>query len=85
MGRLSKQKRIIIEGLNKRLLNESNIDIDNVLQTMKYKFGFGDLSTLNIEEFDYWLGDVKDNMTEEEYATLLNDWVRSGGNMEKEI
>jgi hypothetical protein len=85
MGRLSKQKRIIIEGLNKRLLNESNIDIDNVLQTMKYKFGFGDLSTLNIEEFDNWLGDVKDNMTEEEYATLLNDWVRSGGNMEKEI
>lgn len=85
MGRLSKQKRILIEGLNKRLLNESNIDIDNVLQTMKYKFGFGDLSTLNIEEFDNWLGDVKDNMTEEEYATLLNDWVRSGGNMEKEI
>ena len=85
MGRLSKQKRIIIEGLNKRLLNESNIDIDNVLQTKKYKFRFGVLSTLNIEEFDNWLGDVKDNMTEEEYATLLNDWVRSGGNMEKEI
>ena len=85
MGRLSKQKRILIEGLNKRLLNESNIDIDNVLQTMKYKFGFGDLSTLNIEEFDNLLGDVRDNMTEEEYATLLNDWIRSGGNMEKEI
>ena len=85
MGRLSKQKRILIESLNKRLLKESIIDIDNVLQTMKYKFGFGDLSTLHIEEFDNWLGNVKDNMTEEEYATLLNDWVRSGGNMEKEI
>lgn len=85
MGRLSKQKRILIENLNKRLLNESNIDIDNVLETMKFKFGFGDVSTLNIEEFDNWLGDVRDNMTEEEYATLLNDWIHSGGNMEKEI
>jgi hypothetical protein len=77
MGRLSKQKRIIIEGINKRLLGESMVDIDNVLHLMKFKFGWGDLTTDRVEEFDNWVGEIKDRMSDEEYSTLFNDWLRS--------
>jgi|688.fasta_scaffold13572_6 hypothetical protein len=81
MGRLSKQKRIIIEGINKRLLGESMIDIDNVLHLMKFKFGLGDLTPESVEEFNNWVGDIKERMTDEEYATLFNDWLSSDGDM----
>lgn len=77
MGRLSKQKRLIIEGMNKRLLGESMIDIDNVLHLMKFKFGWGDLTPNRVEDFDNWVGDIRERMTDEEYATLFNDWLRS--------
>jgi hypothetical protein len=77
MGRLSKEKRIIIEGINKRLLGESMVDIDNVLHLMKFKFGWGDLTTDRVEEFDNWVGEIKDRMSDEEYSTLFNDWLRS--------
>ena len=77
MGRLSKQKRLIIEGVNKKLLGESMIDIDNVLHIMKFKFGLGDLNSDSAEEFDNWVGELKYKMTDEEYATLFNDWLSS--------
>jgi hypothetical protein len=77
MGRLSKQKRLIIEGVNKKLLGESMIDIDNVLHIMKFKFGLSNLNSDSVEEFDNWIGDIKDKMTDEEYATLFNDWLSS--------
>jgi hypothetical protein len=44
MGRIAKQKRLMIEQSNKRILGESMVDIDKVLEDMKYKFGYGDLS-----------------------------------------
>lgn len=77
MGRISKQKKLIIEQANKRLLNESFIDIDSVLDLMKYKFGWGDLSVNVVEEFNQWLGEVKSNMTNEEYSTLFNEWLNT--------
>lgn len=77
MGRIAKQKRLVIEGKNKMLLGESMIDIDNVLNIMKYKFGWGDLTPNTVEEFDNWVGEIKNRMTDEEYATLFNDWMRS--------
>jgi hypothetical protein len=77
MGRLSKQKRLIIEGANKKLLGESMVDIDNVLHIMKFKFGMGELTPDTVEEFDIWVGELKDKMTDEEYATLFNDWLSS--------
>jgi len=77
MGRLSIQKRLSIEGANKKLLGESIIDIDNVLHIMNFKFGWGDLTTDRVEEFDNWVGEIKDSMSDEEYSTLLNDWLRS--------
>lgn len=77
MGRLAKQKRLIIEGVNKKLLGESMVDIDNVLHLMKFKFGSGDISPETVEGFDGWVGEIKDRMTDEEYATLFNDWMRS--------
>jgi len=79
MGRLLKMKRLIVEVANKKLLNESMVDIDNVLGIMKYKFGWGDLSPIRIEEFEEWLDVIKDEMTDEEYANLFNDWLRTQG------
>lgn len=77
MGRLLRMKRLIVEEANKKLLNESMVDIDNVLGLMKYKFGWGYLTPERIEEFDAWLGVVKNEMTDEEYANLFNDWLQS--------
>jgi hypothetical protein len=77
MGRLSKQKRLIIEGVNKKLLGESMIDIDNVLHIMKFKFGSDELTPDSLGEFDNWVGELKNKMTDEEYATLFNDWLSS--------
>jgi hypothetical protein len=70
-------KRMVIAEANKRLLNESMIDIDNVLEIMKFKFGWGDLNPNRIEEFESWLGGVKDEMTDEEYSNLFNDWLET--------
>jgi hypothetical protein len=78
MSRLLKIKRQVILEANRKLLNESLIDVDNVLEIMKFKFGWGDLSPLRVEEFESWLGEVKDNMSEEEYSTLFNEWLETG-------
>lgn len=77
MGRLSKQKRLFVEGVNKKLLGESMININNVLHIMNFKFGWGNLTTDRVEEFDNWVGEIKDKMSDEEYSTLFNDWLRS--------
>ena len=77
MGRLSKQKRLIIEGVNKRILGESMVDVDNVLNKMNFKFGWSDITPDTMEEFDNWLGEIKDSMTDAEYSTLFNDWLSS--------
>ena len=77
MGRLSKQKRLFVEGVNKKLLGESMININNVLHIMNFKFGRGDLTTDRVEEFDNWVGEIKDKMSDEEYSTLFNDWLGS--------
>ena len=75
MGRIEKQKRLIIEQSNKRILGESTIDIDEVLQLMKYKFGWGDLSGERVEEFENWSEEVSDQMSSEEYADLFHDYM----------
>ena len=77
MGRLSKQKRLIIEGVNKRILGESMVDIDNVQDIMNFKFGWNDITPDRMEEFDNWVGEIKDSMTDEQYSTLFNDWLSS--------
>ena len=77
MGRLSKQKRLFVEGVNKKLLGESMININNVLHIMNFKFGRGDVTTDRVEEFDNWVGEIKDRMSDEEYSTLFNDWLGS--------
>jgi hypothetical protein len=75
MGRIEKQKRLIIEQSNKRILGESTIDIDEVLSLMKYKFGWGDLSGERIEEFENWSDEVSNQMSSEEYADLFHDYM----------
>lgn len=71
-------KRQVILEANRKLLNESLIDVDNVLEIMKFKFGRGDIDVSKVEEFESWLGEVKDNMSEEEYSTLFNEWLETG-------
>ena len=75
MGRIEKQKKLIIEQANKRILGESMIDKDEVLRLMKYKFGWGDLSFERVEEFENWSEEVSEQMTSEEYADLFHDYI----------
>jgi len=75
MGRIEKQKRLIIEQSNKQILGESTIDMDEVLSLMKYKFGWGDLSVERMEEFENWSDEVSRQMTTEEYADLFHDYM----------
>ena len=75
MGRIEKQKRLIIEHSNKRILGESTIDMDEVLSLMKYKFGWGDLSGERLEEFENWSDEVSNQMSTEEYADLFHDYM----------
>ena len=78
MGRIEKQKRIIIENCNKKMLRESMVDVDKVLVDMKYKFGFGDLSWGWVEEFEEHMGvDLIDQLSTNEYTDLFADWMRS--------
>jgi len=78
MGRIEKQKRLIIEQANKRLLGESMVDIDKVLEDMKYKFGYGDLSSVWIDEFEEHMGsDLIDQLSTNEYTDLFSDWMDS--------
>jgi hypothetical protein len=75
MGRIERQKRLIIEQSNKQILGESTIDMDEVLSLMKYKFGWGDLSGERMEEFENWSDEVSRQMTTEEYADLFHDYM----------
>lgn len=77
MGRIGKQKRLIIETANKRLLGESMIDMDKVLEDMKYKFGFGDLPWGWIEEFEDHMGiDLIEQLSTNEYTDIFADWMK---------
>jgi hypothetical protein len=75
MGRLRKIKRKKILEANKKMLGEQHVDHNKVLNIMKYKFGQGDLSHDFIERFDEWLGNVENELSDEEYADLFNDWL----------
>ena len=78
MGRIAKQKRLIIENANKKILGESTIDMDKVLKDMKYKFGFGDLSWGWADEFeDHMGGDLINQLTTNEYTDLFAEWMRT--------
>jgi hypothetical protein len=75
MGRIEKQKRLIIEQSNKRILGESNIDMGEVKELMKYKFPDVEVTDERIEEFNNWSEEVSDQLSSEEYANLLHDYI----------
>ena len=78
MGRIGKQKRLLIEQANKRLLGENVLDVDKVLKDMKFKFGYGDLSPMWMEEFEEHMGtDLINQLDTNEYTDLFADWMRS--------
>ncbi len=78
MGRIGKQKRQLIEQANKRLLGENVLDVDKVLKDMKFKFGYGDLSSAWMEEFEEHMGaDLINQLDTNEYTDLFADWMRS--------
>ena len=78
MGRLRKIKRKKILEANKKMLGEQHVDHNKVLIIMKYKFGQGDVSYDIIDRFDEWLGNVENELSDEEYADLFNDWINKG-------
>lgn len=78
MGRIEKQKRLIIEQANKRLLGESMVNMEKVVKDMKYKFGHSDLSSDIIDEFEEHMGsDLIDQLSTNEYTDLFSDWMDS--------
>ena len=78
MGRIGKIKRLLIEETNKKLLGESIVDIDTVLTDMKYKFGYGDMSPMWLEEFEEHMGeDLINQLSTNEYTDLFSDWMNS--------
>ena len=88
MGRIEKIKRLLIEETNKKLLGESIVDIDTVLTDMKYKFAYGDISPMWIEEFEEHMGeDLINQLSTNEYTDLFSDWMnskRTGSDEEEE-
>jgi hypothetical protein len=44
---------------------------------MNFKFGWNDITPDRMEDFDNWIGEIKDKMTDEQYSTLFNDWLSS--------
>lgn len=78
MGRIEKQKRLIIEQANKRLLGESIVNMEKVVKDMKYKFGHNDISSDIIDEFEEHMGsDLIDQLSTNEYTDLFSDWMDS--------
>ncbi len=78
MGRILKQKRLIIEEANKKMLGENLVDIDTVLTDMKFKFGYGDISPMWLEEFEEHMGeDLINQLSTNEYTDLFSDWMNS--------
>jgi hypothetical protein len=75
MGRIEKQKRLIIKQANKRVLGESPIDMGVVLELIKYKFPNINVTDERIEEFENWAYKVKEEMSSQEYADLLHDYM----------
>jgi hypothetical protein len=78
MGRIEKQKRLIIEQANKRMLGESIVNMEKVVKDMKYKFGHSNLSSDIIDEFEGHMGvDLINQLSTNEYTDLFSDWVDS--------
>lgn len=60
-----------------REFNRSEVDIDVVLELMKYKYGYGDLASGWIEEFEEELGnETLSTINSLEYADLLHRFIQ---------
>ena len=60
-----------------RAFNRSEVDIDVVLELMKYKYGYGDLASGWIEEFEEELGnETLSTINSLEYADLLHRFIQ---------
>jgi hypothetical protein len=79
MLRRAKQTKLkLIQESNKRLLGENVVDVDKVLKDMKFKFGYGDLSPMWMQEFEDHMGaDLINQLDTNEYTDLFADWMRS--------
>lgn len=69
-----------IKGFNE-FINESHSydpDHDNIMDIMKDKYGYGDLSWEYIDEFED-TDDFDDVYSDEEYASKLDDYINRYG------
>ena len=79
MGRIEKQKRLIIEQANKRILGEDAIDFDTVKKLVKYKLN-ADITDEDIESFEEKRVDDIDNpWSTEDYANMIGKWKKDLG------
>ncbi len=76
MGRIEKQKRLIIEQANKRILGEDTIDFDTVKNLVKYKLDT-DITDEDIESFeDQRVDDIDNPWSTEDYANMIGKWKK---------
>lgn len=77
MGRLRKLKVENMFKANKRLLTESYVDNENVLNLLKTKFGKEPTEEEKIG-FNKWVDEVDEVIdTDELYVRYFNDWLES--------
>lgn len=77
MGRLRKLKVENMFKANKRLLTESYVDNENVLNLLKTKFGQEPTEEEKMG-FDKWVDKVDEVIdTDELYVRYFNDWLES--------
>ena len=77
MGRIEKQKRLIIEQSNKRILGESTIDKDEVKNLVMKRFGENPPTEEDFEAFENAQVDDIDDIDTKKYADLFDDWKNS--------
>ncbi len=84
MGRIEKQKKLIIEQANKRILGESTIDKDEVKNLVMKRFGENPPTEEDFEDFENAQVDDIDDIDTKKYADLFDDWKNSITKTEEE-
>jgi len=84
MGRIEKQKRLIIEQSNKRILGESTIDKEEVKNLVMKRFGETPPTEEDFETFENAQVDDIDGIDTKKYADLFDDWKNSITKTEEE-
>ena len=85
MGRIERQKRLIIEQSNKQILGESTIDKEEAKNLVMKRFGENPPTEEDFEDFENArVEDIDDSLDTKEYADLFDEWKNSISDTEEE-